>query len=40
MKDMVFECGRLTAIEHAVKPTSKKNVSIVIEIHMRCEKVK
>jgi hypothetical protein len=40
MIDRVLKFGRLTEIEHVIKETSKKNVSVVIDIHMRCEKVR
>jgi hypothetical protein len=40
MIDGVFKFGRLTESEHDVKHISKQNVSVVIDIHMRCEKVK
>jgi hypothetical protein len=36
---LVFKFNRLTEIEHVVKETSKKNVSVVIDVHTRCEKV-
>lgn len=36
MIDRVYKFGRLTEIKHAVKETCKKNVSVLIDIHIKC----